>query len=641
MQPLLSLPSLDLGAVFVCDQWMVRPLPPLSIHYRTLLRRSAILTLPSKVQKLHSILTKTGLLHSLRTALLHAYAACPSSSSSALRLFSDIPLPLTETPDWTALISCCARDGLPQQSLRLFRAMESLPDAPRPDQVTAVSVFVACSQLSDSVTGARAHLAFIKRGLPFTIPARNAAMDMYVKCGRLDDARRVFADMGTPTVVSWTIILNGLVRLDGLDRARKWFDEMPVKNEIAWTVMISAYVERGLAREAMSLLAQWTAIAVDLNHVTLCSFLSSAAQSGDLNMGRWVHAYALKNMRKYEHPMVATALIDMYAKCGRIHAARRVFDAMEEKNVVAWNAMLSGLAMHGHGRAVLSLFAKMDLPPDEITFIGVLSACSHSGLVDEGQRVFADLARVYGVVPTVRHYACMVDLFGRAGRLQEAEAVVKAMPIRPNEVVIGSLLAACAAHGVIELGERMLRELVEMDPLSTGYNVLMSNALLSVGKRDDAKSLRELFKKDSGLRKAPGMSFIEIDGEVHGFGVGDRSHPRTAEVYAMVDEMVRRLRSAGYVPEVASCGGSNVLGDGEEEREQALFAHSERLAVAMGLICTRPGTVLRVFKNLRMCVDCHVAIKLASDVFEREIVVRDRSRFHHFRDGLCSCSDYW
>ncbi|KAK1314398.1 Pentatricopeptide repeat-containing protein [Acorus calamus] len=163
-------PSLDLG-VFMCDQWMmVRPPPPLSIHYCTLLRRSAILTLPSDVQKLHSILTKTGRLHSLRTALLHAYAACPSSSSSALRLFSEIPLPLTETPDWTALISSCARDGLPQQSLRLFRAMESLPDAPRPDQVTAVSVFVACSQLSDSVTGARAHLAFIKRGLPFTIP---------------------------------------------------------------------------------------------------------------------------------------------------------------------------------------------------------------------------------------------------------------------------------------------------------------------------------------------------------------------------------------------------------------------------------------------------------------------------------------
>nr|UPT49103.1 pentatricopeptide repeat protein AaPPR190 [Agave angustifolia] len=215
----------------------------------------------------------------------------------------------------------------------------------------------------------------------------------------------------------------------------------------------------------------------------------------------------------------------------------------------------------------------------------------------------------------------------------------------PNEVVLGSLLASCSLHGRLELGTRLMHELAEMDPHNTEHHVLLSNLYSSHGKHAEADDLWQEIKKNKS-RKGPGMSYIEINGRVHQFSAGDKSHPRTQEVYAKLDEMVQRLRLAGYAPDAASqvsrvkdCYAEN--GDEREEREQALLLHSERLTIALGLISTRPGVTLRVFKNLRICSDCHSAVKLVSDIYEREIVIRDRNRFHCFKQGACSCSDYW
>lgn len=480
-------------------------------------------------------------------------------------------------------------------------------------------------------------------------------MNMYAKCGRMLDARRLFDEMPDRNVVSWTVILAGSLRCEGIRSGREVFDRMPERNDVSWTVMVASCVEAGLPREAFSLLINMIfpadSVRRRLSHVSLCSLLSACSQAGDLTFGRWLHVAALKsNLVEDDHLLIVnTALIDMYAKCGRIGAALALFDVMPAKNLITWNAMLSGLSMHGMCAEALCLFSRMveeeDLQPDDITFVSVLCAISRAGMVQRGRELFFEMEQVYGLKPKVEHYACMVDLLGRAGHLEEAETLIREMPVRPNVVVLGSLLASSSFHGKLKLGKKLLRELMEMNPNNRDYHVLLSNMCSTHGLHRDAEELRRQIKK-SEEKKGPGMSYIEINGFVHRFSAGDKSHPQTPELYAKLDEIVCRLRSAGYhsnvMSQVSHSMGDHWEADEErEEREQALLSHSERLAVAFGLISTKPGIPLRIFKNLRICCDCHSAMKLISKIFSREIIVRDRNRFHRFMDGVCTCSDYW
>uniref|UniRef100_A0A2P2MYM2 DYW domain-containing protein n=1 Tax=Rhizophora mucronata TaxID=61149 RepID=A0A2P2MYM2_RHIMU len=412
--------------------------------------------------------------------------------------------------------------------------------------------------------------------------------------------------------------------------------------------MIAGYIGIGFTKEGFALLDDMILRSgLRLSRVTLSTILSACAQSGDVVMGRWVHVYAIKDMGSEMDITVGTALVDMYAKCGRICLAFEAFRYLPRRNVVAWNAILAGLAAHGKGKNVLDIFPEMvkEAKPDDLTFIAVLSACSHTGLVDQSRHYFYNLEPEYGIVPKIEHYACMVDILGRAGQLEEAETLIKKMPMPPNEIVLGSLLGSCNVHGKLQLADRILSELVQMDPHNTEYHILLSNMYALAGKQDKANSLRQVLKT-KGIRKIPGMSSIHVDGQVHQFSAGDKSHPQTHEVYQTLDDMIQRLRLAGYVPNISfqvfsGCNGRESNAEEMEEKEQALFSHSEKLAVCFGLMSTKPGTPLYVFKNLRICQDCHSAIKIASEIYNRKIVIRDRNRFHCFKHGLCSCSDYW
>ncbi|KAL5731139.1 hypothetical protein ACHQM5_003897 [Ranunculus cassubicifolius] len=522
----------------------------LSHHYRSLIRTYARESSLEQGQILHAILLKNGLLASpfsyLRNALLQMYASC-DLPLNAHKVFDEIPKPFMDTIDWTTLMSSYVHNRYPDQALRLFHAMqeEEEEEGVERDEVTFVSFFTACSKLGNLGVGGKGHGEMIKRGLCFGVTVSNAAMDMYVKCGRMKDARRVFDEMSEKSVVSWSIILSGVIKWEGVVNGRYLFDEMPMRNEVAWTVMIAGYIENGFTRKAFLVMNDMMlSMYCEMNHVTLCSFLSACSQSGDLLMGKWVHAYAMKTRVKRLHLMVETALIDMYSKCGRIELACRVFENMPYRNVVAWNAMLSGLSMHGRGKAVVELFPRMvaEVKPDDITFICVLSACNHSGLVDEGYQHFNDLGPLYGITPKIEHYACTVDLLGRAGRVEEAEVIVREMPISPNEVVLGSLLAACAFHGKLSSCERIIQELIQIDPLNTEYHVLLSNMYTSAGRLDAAGSLRQILKT-RGVSKVPGMSSIRVDGQVHCFGSGDKSHPWTQDIYFMLDKIEHSLSS--------------------------------------------------------------------------------------------------
>ena len=331
----------------------------------------------------------------------------------------------------------------------------------------------------------------------------------------------------------------------------------------------------------------------------------------------------------------------MYAKCGDMEEALRVFkNRKKAKSVQVWTALISGYAYHGLGGEAMNTFTemqKMGVKPNAITLTAVLTACSYTGLVEQGKSVFYTMERDHNVKPRIEHYGCVVDLLGRAGLLDEANRLVQKMPMKANAVIWGSLLKACQIHKNIELGERIGEMLIGMDPNHGGRYVHTANIHAMGGKWDKAAETRRLMK-DKGVVKVPGCSMISLEGTTHEFTAGDRSHAEIEKIRTKWRTVRRELEGNGYVPEL-----EDVLLDlaDDEEREAIVHQHSEKLAVAYGLMKTKPGKTIRIMKNLRVCKDCHKVMKLVSKIYKRDIIMRDRTRFHRFRDGNCTCGDYW
>ncbi|EPS65080.1 hypothetical protein M569_09698 [Genlisea aurea] len=597
-------------------------------------------------KKLHAAVVTSGLITLpgafLRNVILHMYAAS-GDLACARKVFDDIPVGLKDTVDWTRLIDCYNRYGWSSSLDGLSLFVDMRRQGVPMDEITIMAVLGICSKIGNPVFGIQGHACMIKMGLGLSsgLKAWNAAMDMYVKCGMLAEAKKLFDGFDGKDVVSWTVLLWGVLKWEGLEKGKKLFDEMPERNEIAWSILVSRYIENCFIREAFHLLQEMAAESTSFTSSSLCLLLSACTQSGDVSTGRWVHSFALRTTADASTDVrFSTALLDMYAKCGRINSAIRVFEAMPSKNVVTWNAMLGGLAMHGRGSVALDMFDSMadgGWKPDDVTFTALLSACSHSGLVDRGRELFRAVKS-----PSMENCAAAVDLLGRAGHLEEAEAVIRGMPMQPNEVVLGSLLGACRVHRKHHhLVESLVRDLFRMHPHNTDHHVLLANTFSSLGKFETADSFRKDLES-RGTRKIPGISTMFVDGEVHQFSAGERSHSRIEDIYGMLERMIPRLKQAGYVPDVDSSSSSSRIHDADEDsKECALQTHGEKLALCFGLISTKPGSTLRIFKNLRICRDCHAAMKVASGVYGREIIVRDRNRFHTFEHGSCSCSDYW
>ncbi|XP_057869692.1 pentatricopeptide repeat-containing protein At3g26782, mitochondrial-like [Cryptomeria japonica] len=329
----------------------------------------------------------------------------------------------------------------------------------------------------------------------------------------------------------------------------------------------------------------------------------------------------------------------MYAKCGSIQKARELFDKMNHPRKVSWNAMIAGYAMHGYGKDALKLFELMELSgsnPNHVSFVSVLFACSHAGFINDGCKYFNLMSCSYCIMPTIDHYVCMIDLLGRAGYLEEALNFIIKMPIKLDAVAWKCLLGACRTHKNIGLGEFVATLLFESDAENDAPYVLLSNIYAELGSWGSFQKVRNLMK-DRGIKKNPGCSWIEVHKMVHVFCVGDRSHPQTEEIYAKLEKLSWEMKAAGYNTDTGYA-----LNDVEEEEKELLLCHhSEKLAIAFGLLNTFPGTTIRIVKNLRVCNDCHTATKFISKVAGREIIVRDANRFHHFKLGQCSCGDYW
>ncbi|XP_057957640.1 putative pentatricopeptide repeat-containing protein At3g08820 [Malania oleifera] len=586
----------------------------------------------------------------------------------AALVFDTLPTPNIFT--YNTILRAFAQNNHWIHTLQYFNSQLSSPDAPGPDEYTFTSVLKACSGLSSAVDGEKIHGLVAKLGLESNVFVQNSLVDMYFKvgsflvaqklfdemperdvvswntlvsglclCGHVNKARRVFDSLVDKTLVSWSTMISGYAKLGRLEDARQLFDEMPERNVVCWNAMIAGYAQNEKYSEAIELFRRMQQMgAAGPNDVTLTSVLSACAHLGALDLGKWIDKFISRH-RKELSLFLGNALADMYAKCGCILEARRIFDKMQERDVISWSIIITGLAMHGHANEAFGCFFEMlkcGLKPNEVTFMGLLTACTHAGLVDKGLNYFNTMNREYGIRPAVEHYGCVVDLLSRAGRLDEAESLINSMPMKPNVVVWGALLGGCQIYKDTWRGERVVHRILELDSEHSGSYVYLAKIYTSMGRLDEAARCR-LRMQDDGVLRTPGCSWIEVDNTVYEFFMGDRSHPWSDKIYSKIKELGLKMKLAGYKPNTDLV----VHSIDEEEKEDALSTHSEKLAIAFGILTTPDGTTIRVVKNLRVCDDCHDAIKIISTIVEREIIVRDRSRFHHFRSGKCSCNDYW
>uniref|UniRef100_A0A6M2F5D7 DYW domain-containing protein n=1 Tax=Populus davidiana TaxID=266767 RepID=A0A6M2F5D7_9ROSI len=538
----------------------------------------------------------------LTTCLIDMYAKC-GNLDAAITLFDGFSQ--RSIVSWTAMIAGYIRCNALEEGERLFVRM--IEENVFPNDITMLSLIISCGFVGAVQLGKRLHAYILRNEFGMSLALATALVDMYGKCGEIRSARAIF-------------------------------DSMKNKDVMTWTAMISAYAQANCIDYAFQLFVQMRDNGVRPNELTMVSLLSLCAENGALDMGKWFHAYIDKQGVEVD-VILKTALIDMYAKCGDISGAQRLFSEAIDRDICTWNVMMAGYGMHGYGEKALKLFTEMEtlgVKPNDITFIGALHACSHAGLVVEGKGLFEKMIHDFGLVPKVEHYGCMVDLLGRAGLLDEAYKMIESMPVKPNIAIWGAMLAACKIHKNSYMGELAARELLALEPQNCGCKVLISNIYAAANRWNDVAGMRKAVK-DTGIKKEPGMSSIEVNGLVHDFIMGDTAHPLIEKISEMLAEMSKKLKEAGYLPDT-----SVVLHNiDEEEKETALNYHSEKLAMAFGLISTAPGTPIRVVKNLRICDDCHTVTKLLSKIYKRVIIVRDRNRFHHFREGSCSCGGYW
>ncbi|KAG8661612.1 pentatricopeptide repeat-containing protein At1g18485 [Manihot esculenta] len=535
-------------------------------------------------------------------AFVTAYAKC-GMLSSAERVFYSMETKTVSS--WNALMGGYAQNGDPKQALNLYIQMTY--SGLEPDWFSIGSILLACAHLKSLRCGKEVHGFVLRNGLETDSFICVSLLSLYIHCGKSSSARVIF-------------------------------DGMEDKNLVSWNAMISGYSQNGLPDEALTLFRKLLSNGIQPCDIAILSVLGACAKLSALRLGKETHCYALKSLLM-EDVFVSCSTIDMYAKCGCIEESRSVFDGLRDKDVASWNAIIAAYGVHGKGKEAIKLFERMKKVgqmPDSFTFIGILTACCHAGLVEEGLKYFREKQNSHGIEPKLEHYACVIDMLGRARRLDDALRLVDEMPEQPDSGIWSSLLSSCRNFGDLEMGEKIAEKLLELEPNKVENYVLLSNLYAGSGRWGDVRRVRQMIK-DIGIQKDAGCSWTELEGKVYSFLVGDNFLPESEEIRLTWRSLEKQISKIGYKPNT-DCVLHEV---GDEEKMEILRGHSEKLAVSFGLLKTTKGTTLRIFKNLRICVDCHNATKLISKIVEREIIIRDNKRFHHFRDGLCSCGDHW
>uniref|UniRef100_A0A0E0L619 DYW domain-containing protein n=1 Tax=Oryza punctata TaxID=4537 RepID=A0A0E0L619_ORYPU len=507
-----------------------------------------------------------------------------------------------ETKDamsWTAMISGYEKNGFPDKALEVYALMELHNVSP--DDVTIASALSACACLGRLDVGIKLHELAQNKGFIRYIVVANALLEMYAKSKHIDKAIEVFKCMAEKDVVSWSSMIAGFC-----------FNHRSFEALYYFRYMLGH---------------------VKPNSVTFIAALSACAATGALRSGKEIHAHILRCGIGSEG-YVPNALLDLYVKCGQTSYAWAQFSVHSEKDVVSWNIMLSGFVAHGHGDIALSLFnqmVEMGEHPDEVTFIALLCACSRAGMVIQGWELFHMMTEKFSIVPNLKHYACMVDLLSRVGKLTEAYNLINGMPIKPDAAVWGALLNGCRIHRHVELGEIAAKVILELEPNDVAYHVLLCDLYTDAGKWAQVAKVRKTMR-EKGLEQDNGCSWVEVKGVTHAFLTNDESHPQIKEINVVLHGIYERMKACGFAP-------VDSLEDKEVSEDDILCGHSERLAVAFGLINTTPGSTISVTKNRYTCQSCHMIFKAISEIVRREIAVRDTKQLHCFKDGDCSCGD--
>ncbi|KAK8452025.1 hypothetical protein SEVIR_5G042700v4 [Setaria viridis] len=642
------------------------------------------LALLNQGRELHAALLKCSSEFNIQfNALLVMYAKC-GWVDSAVRVFHQIDE--KDYISWNSMLSCYIQHGL------------------YPDHACVVSLSSALGHLGWLNNGREVHAYAIKHRLHTDLQVGNTLMDMYIKCDSIECCAKVFESMSIRDHISWTTILacfaqssqhfealgifrgvqkqgikvdsmmigsileacSGLKILSLLKQVHSYairnglldlilknrlidiyghcrevhhslniFQTVEKKDIVTWTSMINCCANNGLLNEAVSLFTEMQKANIEPDSVALVSILVAIAGLSSLTKGKQVHGFLIRRNFPIEGPVVSS-LVDMYSGCGNMIYATKVFYGA--KDVVLWTPMINTTGMHGHGKQAIDIFERMlqtGLTPDHVCFLALLHACSHSKLVDEGKYYLDMMMNKYQVKPWQEHYACVVDILGRSGQTEEAYRFIESMPMKPTSVVWCALLGACRVHKNHDLAVVAANKLLELEPDNPGNYILVSNVFAEMGKWHDVNEVRTRME-ELGLRKDPACSWIEIGNNVHTFTARDHSHRDSEAIHLKLAEITEKMRKEGYTEDTRF-----VLHDVSEEKIDMLHKHSERLAIAFGLISTRSGTPLRIAKNLRVCGDCHEFTELVSKLFERDIVVRDANRFHHFSGGSCSCGDFW
>ncbi|URE35727.1 PPR repeat [Musa troglodytarum] len=655
--------------------------------------------------QIHALMLVTGSLYYPHSSghLISAYARI-GDVAAAHSVFRTASNPNIST--WNALIIAHSRRGSLDQVLRLYRLLVS-QGRPRPDSSTFTVTLKACAQLFDLRSGREVITHASDLGYSHDVFVCSSVLNMYAKCGKMDDAMRVFDEMPKKDIVSWTTMITGFVNAgnpveaievyrkmqaegvegDGivmvgllqacaafgdmgigqsvhgymlrhhietdvvvetclvdmyakngfLETAHIVFEKMTSKNVVSWSALISGYAQNGFASDALWMLIKMQEFGLCPDSVALVSAILACSHIGFLKLGKSIHGFIMKRF-DFDH-ILGTAVIDMYSKCGSLLSARALFNRVCSRDLISWNTMIASYGIHGHGKEALSTFLEMsktEFKPDHATFASLLSAFSHSGLVEEGRHWFNLMRQEYRIGPSDKHYVCMVDLLARAGHVEEAHELIQSMPDEPGVAVWVALLSGCHNHKKLELGQYAAGKVLELCPDDLGIYSLVSNVFAVAKNWDKVVEVRRRMK-NMGTRKVPGYSLVEVEGKLHAFRMEDRSHPQYEKIMDLLKRLDFEMRKLGYKPKTEF-----VFHDLDEEvKERMLGNHSEKLAIAFGLLTTSPGTRIVIIKNLRICGDCHDAIKCISEIVNREIVVRDVKRFHLFRNGLCSCGDYW
>ncbi|KAG7946884.1 hypothetical protein I3843_14G065500 [Carya illinoinensis] len=512
---------------------------------------------------------------------------------------------------WNALFRALTLAGYGQEVLGLYRRMNQI-GIPS-DRFTYTYVLKACVASECLISllhmGKEIHAHILRHGYESHVHVMTTLVDMYARFGCVSYASCVF-------------------------------DSMPVRNVVSWSAMIACYAKNGSPFEAFELFREMILETHDSvpNSVTMVSVLQACSALASLEQGKLIHGYILRRGLDSILPVIS-ALVTMYARCGKLELGQLVFDRMAKRDVVSWNSLISSYGIHGFGKKSIQIFQEMiqqGLSPSHISFVSVLGACSHAGLVEEGKMLFESMVKEHRIYPSVEHYACMVDLLGRANQLDEAAKIIEDMRIEPGPKVWGSLLGSCRIHCNVELAERASRRLFELEPMNAGNYVLLTDVYAEANMWGEVKRVKKLLEA-RGLQKLPGRSWIEVKRKIYSFTSVEELNPQIEQLHALLLKLSNEMKEQGYVPQTKA-----VLYDLDaEEKERIVLGHSEKLAVAFGLINASKGETIRITKNLRLCEDCHSVTKFISKFANREILVRDVNRFHHFKDGICSCGDYW